>query len=68
MAYLPFGEGPRMCIGMRFALMQTRVGLATLLNKYRVQVTQKTPVPMTLAPSNAFLSPVGGMWLRIEKL
>uniref|UniRef100_A0A7G3AHI6 Putative secreted protein n=1 Tax=Lutzomyia longipalpis TaxID=7200 RepID=A0A7G3AHI6_LUTLO len=67
MAYLPFGEGPRMCIGMRFALMQTRVGLATLLNKYRVQVTQKTPVPMTFVPSSAFLSPVGGMWLRIEK-
>ncbi|XP_055696378.1 probable cytochrome P450 6a14 isoform X2 [Lutzomyia longipalpis] len=68
MAYLPFGEGPRVCIGMRFGMMQTRVGLATVLSKYRVQVTQKTPVPMTFIPSSAFLSPVGGMWLRIEKL
>ncbi|XP_059610772.1 uncharacterized protein LOC132257759 [Phlebotomus argentipes] len=67
-SWLPFGEGPRICVGMRFGMMQTRVGLATILNKYRINVTQKTPIPMTLSPTAAFLSPEGGMWLRIEKL
>ncbi|XP_059610499.1 probable cytochrome P450 6a14 [Phlebotomus argentipes] len=67
-AYLPFGEGPRMCIGMRFGLMQTRVGLATILSKYRINVTQKTPIPMAFVAASAFLSPKGGMWLRIEEI
>uniref|UniRef100_A0A1L8E431 Putative cytochrome n=1 Tax=Nyssomyia neivai TaxID=330878 RepID=A0A1L8E431_9DIPT len=68
MAWLPFGEGPRICVGMRFGLMQTRVGLATILSKYRLKATQKTPIPMTYAPLSAFISPPGGMWLKIEKL
>ncbi|XP_055697199.1 probable cytochrome P450 6a14 [Phlebotomus papatasi] len=67
-AWLPFGEGPRSCIGMRFGMMQTRVGLATLINKYRINVTQKTPIPIKFSPSSAFLSVPGGMWLRIEEV
>ncbi|XP_059610496.1 probable cytochrome P450 6a14 [Phlebotomus argentipes] len=68
MAWMPFGEGPRMCIGMRFALMQTRVGLATILSKYRIDVTQKTPIPMVFSAASPFLSTPGGMWLKIEEI
>ncbi|XP_055697206.1 probable cytochrome P450 6a14 [Phlebotomus papatasi] len=67
-AWLPFGEGPRNCIGMRFGLMQTRVGLATIINKYRVNVTQKTPIPMSLNSRFAFVTPASGMWLKLERL
>nr|CAD7396492.1 unnamed protein product [Timema cristinae] len=50
-AYLPFGEGPRICIGMRFGLMQVKVGLATLLSKYEFSISEKSTVPLILEPA-----------------
>nr|CAD7437665.1 unnamed protein product [Timema bartmani] len=50
-AYLPFGEGPRICIGMRFGLMQVKVGLATLLSKYEFSISEKSSVPLILEPA-----------------
>ncbi|XP_069702403.1 probable cytochrome P450 6a14 [Periplaneta americana] len=63
--YLPFGEGPRICIGMRFGLMQTKVGLISLLSKYEVHPSEKTPIPLVFDPKSLVLAPVGGMWLKI---
>ncbi|XP_055696373.1 cytochrome P450 6a9-like [Lutzomyia longipalpis] len=67
-AWLPFGEGPRICVGMRFGMMQTRVGLANFLSKYRVRTSPKTPIPIVLAPNTAVLTAQGGMWLQVEKV
>ncbi|XP_023712683.1 probable cytochrome P450 6a14 [Cryptotermes secundus] len=64
--YLPFGEGPRICIGMRFGLMQTKVGLVSLLSKYQFILSKKTPVPLVMDTKTIILSPVGGMWLQIK--
>nr|CAD7462715.1 unnamed protein product [Timema tahoe] len=48
--YLPFGEGPRICIGRRFGLMQVKVGLTALLSKYKFSVCEKTSIPLTFNP------------------
>jgi len=52
---------------MRFGLMQTKVGLVSLLSKYQISVSKKTPIPLVFDPKSFNLSPLGGMWLQIRK-
>uniref|UniRef100_A0A1X7TUE0 Cytochrome P450 n=1 Tax=Amphimedon queenslandica TaxID=400682 RepID=A0A1X7TUE0_AMPQE len=41
-AYIPFGSGPRSCIGMRFALMEAKACLVSILRKYRFERSPDT--------------------------
>jgi cytochrome P450 len=43
-AYLPFGVGPRVCIGAQFALTEATLALAKILANYRVEITSRRPV------------------------
>ncbi len=62
-AYLPFGGGPRVCIGNSFALMEATLILASVLRRYRVRgAGEADPVPF---PSIT-LRPQGGMRMRVE--
>lgn len=67
-AFLSFGEGPRNCIGMRFALMQMKVGLATFLLNYEVTSKTTYPVEFSLNSYSIFLSPKDGIWVDVKKL
>ncbi|RZC36133.1 p450 domain containing protein [Asbolus verrucosus] len=44
--WIPFGEGPRLCIGLRFGMLQSKVGLTTLLKNYKIKVSKMTKVPL----------------------
>ena len=68
MAYLPFGEGPRNCVGLRFGLMQTRIGLIKLMLNLTFSPAAKTMIPLKFSPSSPLLSPAEDMWLKVEKL
>ena len=35
-AYFPFGAGPRSCIGSRFAMLETTIAVAVLLQRFRI--------------------------------
>jgi cytochrome P450 len=43
-AYLPFGVGPRVCIGAHFALTEATLALASLIAAFRVDLVDQAPV------------------------
>jgi len=64
-AYLPFGGGPRICIGNHFALMEGQLILAALAQRLRfVPVDEREVVPEPLIT----LRPKGGLRMRIERI
>ncbi|XP_037028113.1 probable cytochrome P450 6a20 [Bradysia coprophila] len=66
--FLSFGAGPRNCIGLRFGLMQARVGMVKLLSNFEFSICDKTSVPLQIDKKSIILSPAGGMWLNIKKV
>ncbi|KAK9745082.1 Cytochrome P450 [Popillia japonica] len=66
--FLPFGEGPRICIGLRFGLMQAKTGLAMLLNNYKVLPTRNEQYNLYLDPGTFILSKKGALMLSMEKI
>ncbi|ETN58142.1 cytochrome P450 CYP6BB1v2 [Anopheles darlingi] len=71
-AFLPFGLGPRHCIGEEFALMLVKVGLVALVRAFRFSLdTNRMPAsgePIVFKPRSLVLAPTGGMYLRVERI
>ncbi|NP_001306576.1 probable cytochrome P450 6a14 [Solenopsis invicta] len=69
MYYLPFGDGPRNCIGARFAVNQTKVGLIKVLMNYKLDVCEKTQIPVVLAPlSGLMFQTTHGIYVKLSKI
>ncbi|XP_032823098.1 cytochrome P450 3A56-like [Petromyzon marinus] len=43
--YLPFGAGPRNCIGMRFALINVKIAIVSLLRRFTFVTCPETKIP-----------------------
>ncbi|EDX07148.1 cytochrome P450 6a22 isoform X2 [Drosophila simulans] len=67
-AWLPFGDGPRNCIGMRFGKMQTTIGLVSLLRNFHFSVCPRTDPKIEFVKSNILLCPANGIYLKVQQL
>ncbi|KAF7988088.1 hypothetical protein HCN44_007582 [Aphidius gifuensis] len=61
----PAGLGPRMCIGNRFALLETKVLLVHLVAKCQLKLGKKMIMPLEFSNS-MMMSAKGGFWLEIQ--
>ena len=53
-AYLPFGGGPRVCIGNAFALLEAQLLLATIVQRYRLIITPDSTIKLRVGPTLGF--------------
>uniref|UniRef100_A0A6G1RU84 Cytochrome P450 family 3 subfamily A member 4 n=1 Tax=Hypotaenidia okinawae TaxID=2861861 RepID=A0A6G1RU84_9GRUI len=69
-AFLPFGAGPRNCIGMRFAFLTMKVAVVVLLQNFSFRTCKDTPIPLVL-DTKGFMQPKDPIVLkmvpRVEK-
>ncbi|XP_068144883.1 LOW QUALITY PROTEIN: cytochrome P450 6a2-like [Drosophila tropicalis] len=66
--WLPFGDGPRNCIGMRFGQMQARIGMAQIINNFKFSTCDQTEMPLIYDPKSLVLGTVHGINLLVERI
>ncbi|CAG9820506.1 unnamed protein product [Phaedon cochleariae] len=66
--YYPFGGGPRHCIGFRYAFMQVRLGLATILRNYKVFPSPSTEKPLDIDPDTFLIKMKQRIYLKFQKI
>uniref|UniRef100_A0A8C8FPV3 unspecific monooxygenase n=1 Tax=Oncorhynchus tshawytscha TaxID=74940 RepID=A0A8C8FPV3_ONCTS len=63
--YMPFGAGPRNCIGMRFALIMIKLAMVEILQSFTFSVCDETEIPLEL-DKQILLIPKRPIKLRLE--
>lgn len=64
--YMPFGIGPRNCIGSRFALMELKTIFYYLLLNFSFEKTEKTQIPFKYENVPFAMKPENGFWVDLK--
>ncbi|KAJ8311577.1 hypothetical protein KUTeg_010932 [Tegillarca granosa] len=64
--FLPYGQGPRMCPGIKYAHLLVKIALVKILQRYRIDRCSKTidPLPTALRP---MLVPKDGVYVQLKR-
>lgn len=66
--YFPFGDGPRICIGLKLGKIQIKISLAMMLEKYRYELSESMrDAKLSFDPDALLMSPKGGIELNLHK-
>ncbi|KAF6214471.1 hypothetical protein GE061_009214 [Apolygus lucorum] len=67
-SYAPFGDGPRICIGKRFAVVEIKLTLAKLLLNYKFLPAASKPNLREMVVGSIVLNPKDDLQVRVEKI
>lgn len=63
--FIPFGEGPRMCPGMKFGMIQTKAALVNVIEKFRIRLSPNCK-DVEIDPNAFMFIPVHPLLLNFE--
>lgn len=64
MSYIPFGAGPRSCVGIRFAQLEAKLALARLVRCFKLETYEETVIPMKFEMPTVTHIPTKGVMLK----
>ncbi|EFA09239.2 cytochrome P450 9Z1 [Tribolium castaneum] len=65
--YLPFGLGPRNCIGSRFALLEMKILFFYILSHFEITPIPRTQIPLKINKTQFALTAEDGFWLGLKR-
>ena len=68
MSFLPFGAGPRGCIGAKFGDLQVKFLIICLLRNYRLSMSSRSENPIQIDHNAKLMKPKNGVILNVERI
>lgn len=64
-SFIPFGAGPRNCVGMKLALAEVKMAIVRLLQHVRIQRSPEFNNPPKYSTKGSIMRPEGGLWVKL---